>query len=102
MGSQVSINIEVFRANVANLKSSLAGLETNMSVNSFSQTNISPFTDDVEKFSEALQLLKKYKQLIEVDVDILKETGEAMRENDEQLARQQHVHSTTGPQPLPY
>ncbi|MCK0473462.1 TIGR04197 family type VII secretion effector [Halalkalibacter sp. APA_J-10(15)] len=102
MGAEVKINIEVFRANAEKLRGSLSQLESKMNVNkALGQTNISPFTDDVEKFAEALQLIKRYKQLIEVDVGILKETGEAMKENDEQLACQ-YVHSTTGSQPLPY
>ncbi|MFD2655186.1 TIGR04197 family type VII secretion effector [Gracilibacillus thailandensis] len=98
MSKEVSINMSVFRANVAKLKTALADIETNTTTNSFSKTNIEPFTKDLENVIEAMELLEQYKNILEADVSTLEQTGEQMREKDEELASVNHP--IVGPQPI--
>lgn len=88
MSEQVSINIDLFHANVDKLKSSLSDLTSGLNKNqTFTTTNISPFKDDLENLVKAIQLLEKYKAFLEEDIHTLKGTGDSIREKDEELAR---------------
>ncbi|MBU9723486.1 MULTISPECIES: TIGR04197 family type VII secretion effector [Bacillaceae] len=100
MGKEVRINIEVFNTNVEKLRNSVSGLETKLQTNRvFQKTNISPFVDDVENTARALEVLKKYRLFLEDDIVLLHDTGESMRDNDEQIATRIN-HVVSGPQPL--
>ncbi|WP_416150201.1 TIGR04197 family type VII secretion effector [Salipaludibacillus sp. HK11] len=98
ISKEVSINISVFRSSVSKLKSSVADIEVKRSTSSFSKTNIEPFTKDVENIIDTLELLKRYKRMLEVDFSTLRQTGEQMRETDEELASANHLHIR--PQPI--
>ncbi|WP_153463044.1 TIGR04197 family type VII secretion effector [Sediminibacillus terrae] len=88
MAEEVGINIDVFRSNIKKLQSSVSGLESGMKTNrSFEKTNIKPFIDDLENTIKAIELLEEYKTLLISDINTLEETGEKMREKDEELAR---------------
>ncbi|ENH96307.1 hypothetical protein J416_11562 [Gracilibacillus halophilus YIM-C55.5] len=88
MAEEVSINMSVFRSNLSKLKSSVANIEINQLTQSFSKTNIEPFTKDVENAAEAIKLLEKYKHVLEADAVTLEDTGEKLREKDEELSAQ--------------
>ncbi|WP_371069048.1 TIGR04197 family type VII secretion effector [Sediminibacillus sp. JSM 1682029] len=88
MAEEVGINMDVFRSNIKKLQSSVSGLESGMKTNrSFDKTNIKPFIDDLENTIKAIELLEEYKTLLISDINTLEETGEKMREKDEELAR---------------
>lgn len=68
MSKEVSINIELFRANIKNLEDSLTRLESGMKKNSvFDYTNITPFINDLKHLVQADKLLEQYKTLLETD-----------------------------------
>ncbi|MDE5415226.1 TIGR04197 family type VII secretion effector [Alkalihalobacterium chitinilyticum] len=96
MSKEVSINISVFRSSVSKLKTSVARIEAKRPTNAFRNTNIEPFTKDLENAIEAIELLERYKGILEADVTILEQTGEQMREKDQELASVYHPNS--GPQ----
>lgn len=88
MSKEVGINIELFQANVEKLSSSLTSLQTNLlKTKSFSNTNITPFTEDLQNVVKAMELLEKYKLILEADIITLKQTGESVMENDERVAK---------------
>ncbi|WP_106496023.1 TIGR04197 family type VII secretion effector [Lentibacillus sp. Marseille-P4043] len=100
MGEEVGINIGVFRSNVKNLRSSLSDLESGIKTSrTFDKTNITPFIDDLENTIKAIELLKKYKTLLDTDITTLGDIGEKMRETDENLGKQPSG-ITNGPQPI--
>lgn len=98
MSKEVSINMSVFRSNVSKLKSSVTDIEIKQPTSTLSKTNIEPFTKDLENVIEAIELLERYKKILETDITTLEQTGEKMREKDEELAAVNHPIS--GPQPL--
>src|SRR5690625_3583487 len=103
MAEEVGINIGVFQSNTSKLRSSVSGIEGSIKTNyTFDKTNIKPFMDDLENTIEAIQLLQKYKTLLDSDIDTLKNVGEKMKENDEILAAiTTDTDHVTGPQLLP-
>ncbi|MEN1967635.1 TIGR04197 family type VII secretion effector [Lentibacillus sp. N15] len=99
MSEKVSIDIGTFNSNIKKLRSSLAGLEIGIEKDrSFDKTNITPFTDDLENTMKAIELLSKYKNMLDTDITTLEGVGESMKENDERLAAMQA--DINGPQPL--
>src|SRR5690625_6556293 len=100
MAEEVGINIGVFQSNTSKLRSSVSGIEGSIKTNyTFDKTNIKPFMDDLENTIEAIQLLQKYKTLLDSDIDTLKNVGEKMKENDEILAAiTTDTDHVTGPQ----
>jgi len=100
MAEEVGINIGVFQSNTSKLRSSVSGIEGSIKTNyTFDKTNIKPFMDDLENTIEAIQLLRKYKTLLDSDIGTLENVGEKMKENDERLASITTGH-VTGPQPI--
>lgn len=88
MGKEVAVNISEIRAGVNKLRGSLTGLHTKFNAKQgFKNTNIPPFTADLETVNQSMELLEKYRLLLEEDSEVLSDTAETMRENDEQLAR---------------
>lgn len=97
MSKEVSINIELFRANIKKLEDSLTRLESGMKKNSaFDYTNITPFINDLKHLVQADKLLEQYKTLLDADIRTLQRTGESMKEHDDRLA--QTHHRAAGPQ----
>ncbi|GAE32064.1 TIGR04197 family type VII secretion effector [Halalkalibacter hemicellulosilyticus] len=90
MSKEVSINLPVFQANVSNLKTSVANIESNHLTNAFSKTNIEPFTKGLENANELMELLERYKSIVEADAATLEKTGEQIREKDAELAPASH------------
>ncbi len=88
----------VFRSNISKLKSSVTNIEIKQPTSTLSKTNIEPFTKDLENVIEAIELLERYKKILETDITTLEQTGEKMREKDEELAAVNHPSS--GPRPL--
>lgn len=87
MTREVGINIDLFRSNVGKLSDSLSGLQTNnIKTSTFSKTNINPFKQDLENMIKAVELLEKYKLILETDITTLKQTGESIREHDLKIA----------------
>ncbi|WP_249872491.1 TIGR04197 family type VII secretion effector [Oceanobacillus saliphilus] len=96
MAEEVGINSEVFRSNIEKLRGSLSNLESKIHANqTFKKTNITPFTNDLENIIKAVELINKYKMLLDEDISTLNNVGEQMRQNDEDLARQ-HNHVSNG------
>ncbi|MTW86061.1 TIGR04197 family type VII secretion effector [Virgibacillus dakarensis] len=101
MAEVVGINIGEFQSNIEKLRSSLSGLESSIKTSrTFDKTNIAPFTDDLENTIKAVKLLEEYKTLLDTDITTLEDTGEQMRENDENLANYNNPDPESGPQPL--
>ncbi|WP_416151675.1 TIGR04197 family type VII secretion effector [Salipaludibacillus sp. HK11] len=95
MSKEVSINVNVFRSNVSKFKTSISSIESNKTFETFSKTNIEPFTKDLESVSEVVELLKLYKSVLNNDIVRLENTGESLKETDEELARVNHNHTGT-------
>lgn len=103
MGEEIGIKIEVFRANIKKLRSSLSRLDSGIPKNrSFHRTNITPFTDDLENTIKAIELLIRYKSLLDADIRSLEDIGERIWETDERLAKNanNNRHHMSGPQPI--
>ncbi|GAB3799652.1 TIGR04197 family type VII secretion effector [Virgibacillus kimchii] len=97
---EVGINHGEFRSNVENLRNSVTALDSKIKTNrTFEKTNISPFTNDLENIIRAVELINKYKTLLNDDISILEDVGEQMKQNDEELASRNH-HVSNGFQPL--
>lgn len=80
--------MDEFLTVTSSLKSSTGNISSSMKTNrTLEMTNINPFTKDLEQTITAIELLEKYKALLESDNTILKDTGETMKENDEQIAQ---------------
>ncbi|MFA8437470.1 TIGR04197 family type VII secretion effector [Pueribacillus sp. YX66] len=87
MSKEIKLNTELFRSNVKSLRSSLDGLYVSMGRNkSFNMTTINPFKNDLENVMRALELLEKYKALLNADINKLQKTGEEMIEQDERIS----------------
>lgn len=97
---EVGINNDDFRSKVDNLRNSVTALDSKIKTNrTFEKTNIKPFTNDLENLIKAVELINKYKTLLNDDISILEDVGEQMKQNDEELASRNH-HVNNGPQPL--
>ncbi|GAB3799603.1 TIGR04197 family type VII secretion effector [Virgibacillus kimchii] len=100
MIEEVSINPGELKSQISALRSSASSLESSIKTSrTFNKTNIKPFIKDLENVIRAIELLQKYQTLLNSDIDILEQTIEQMRENDERLAALQKT-DVTGPQPL--
>lgn len=89
----VSINIGDFEEKVSSLNTAALNIKSTIKSDTpFEKTNIKPFTKDVEAALDAIELLKRYQQLLLADIDSLEHVGQEMKEHDEQIA------SATGPQ----
>lgn len=89
----VSINIGDFEENVSSLNTATLNIKGTIKSDApFEKTNIKPFTKDVEATIDAIDLLRKYKQMLLNDIESLEHVGQEMKEHDEQIA------SATGPQ----
>lgn len=100
MMSEVGINFDVFQSNVDNLRNSVTDLDSNIKTNrTFEKTNISPFTNDLENIIKAVELVNQYKIMLEQDISTLRDIGEQMKQNDEELANRNNVVSS-GPQAI--
>lgn len=87
MSKEIKLNIDLFRNNVESLHASLSNLNPSISrTQSFNNTTINPFKNDLENVVKALDLLEKYKVLIHSDINTLHKTGEEIKEQDESLA----------------
>lgn len=88
MAEEVSIKINEFNANINSLQSAVSSIDSSMKISrELEETNIAPFTKDLEKAIEAIKLLERYKQMLDADILALDNVGKEMVENDEQLAR---------------
>lgn len=97
---EVGVKINEAQSIVSTLRSSTSSIQINMSTNrSFTKTNITPFTKDLEKVIRAVELLKQYRTLLISDIDILEQTIEKIRENDERISKTTSMTSD-GPRPL--
>lgn len=95
----VGIEVGGFQSSIAKLKTSVSSIESSIKTNyAFDKTNIKPFVDDLENTIEAIELLKRYKKLLNSDIDTLENVGETMRDNDERIAAS--TGDGIGPQPI--
>ncbi|SHM54906.1 TIGR04197 family type VII secretion effector [Gracilibacillus kekensis] len=89
MTKEVSINMNVFRSNISNLRTSEGKLEGNIKNDwTFDKTNITPFTNDLENTLRTMELLKRYVEMLENDIITLQSIGEKIQETDENLGNQ--------------
>ncbi|WP_374067897.1 TIGR04197 family type VII secretion effector [Paraliobacillus sp. JSM ZJ581] len=90
--------MNVFRSNVSRLKSSVSNMKIKNNTDTFSKTNITPFTKDLEQVTEAIELLNRYKLILENDIDTLERTGNELQAMDSDLAN--YRNNISGPQPI--
>ncbi|MBT2598933.1 MULTISPECIES: TIGR04197 family type VII secretion effector [unclassified Oceanobacillus] len=97
--NEIGVNIGGFQSTITNLRTSVFSLESSLKTNyTFNKTNIKPFVEDLENTIEAIELLQRYKKLLETDIDTLENVGETMKENDERIARL--TNDMTGAKPI--
>lgn len=97
---EVGINLSEFQSTISGLRSSASSIESSIKTNrTFNKTNIKPFIQDLEHVIKAAELLTKYQALLSSDIDVLEQTGEQIREKDEELATMSNM-DITGPQRL--
>lgn len=99
MIDKIGINLGEFQLHISTLKSSATGIDSSIETNrTFNQTNITPFTKDLEHIIKAIELINKYQTLLHSDIDTLNQTGKKIKETDERLATGLRI--TTGPHSL--
>ncbi|WP_373895114.1 TIGR04197 family type VII secretion effector [Virgibacillus sp. CBA3643] len=95
MAGEVGIKISEFNSNISNLRSAVSSINSSIKLTrELEETNLEPFTKDLETTIEAIKLLERYKQMMDSDIQALDNVGKEMVENDEQLAK------VSGPQPV--
>lgn len=94
MAEEVSINIGEFNMNISNLRSAVSSIDSSIkTTREFEETNINPFTGDLETMINAIKLLERYKQMLNADSDALDSVGKEMDENDKELAQKTGANS---------
>lgn len=87
MSGEVGIKIGEFNSNLSNLRSAVSSIESSIKTDSeFEKTNIEPFTEDLESTIDAIELLERYKQMLNTDINALENVGNEMVENDNELS----------------
>jgi len=100
MAGLVSIQMDQFQSAISGLRSSGSSISSSMKTSrTLEKTNIEPFTKELELTIEAIQLLERYKALLDSDITILEDTGATMQESDERMG-QENTIAATGPQPI--
>ena len=85
---EIKLNVELFNSNIEQLQAAVSDMETNLiKTASFDQTNINPFKEELKQVTKAMELLSKYKSILEADIQTLKNTGEAIKKLDEQIEK---------------
>ncbi|WP_207368863.1 TIGR04197 family type VII secretion effector [Heyndrickxia coagulans] len=85
---EIKLNVELFNSNIEQLQAAVSDMETNLiKTTSFDQTNINPFKEELKQVTKAMELLRKYKSILEADIQTLKNTGEAIKKLDEQIEK---------------
>ncbi|AWP36516.1 MAG: TIGR04197 family type VII secretion effector [Heyndrickxia faecalis] len=85
---EIKLNVELFNSNIEQLQAAVSDMETNLiKTTSFDQTNINPFKEELKQVTKAMELLSKYKSILEADIQTLKNTGEAIKKLDEQIEK---------------
>lgn len=88
MAVEVSIDKDRFDLSISKLRSAVFSINSSIKTSrEFGKTNLTPFIYDLETTIDAIKLLDKYKQMLDVDINILDSIGEKMVENDEQIAQ---------------
>lgn len=88
MAEEVGININEFESNISTLRSAVSGINSSIKTNrEFENTDLKPFMDDLQTTIDAIQLLERYKQMLDADINALNNVGEEMVENDKELAQ---------------
>lgn len=88
MSEEIKINIEIFSSYITNLHTVTSNLHSDLSPKGkLESTNIEPFTEDLETIVDAIDLLDRYKQMLDSDIDILEELGEKIDEKDKEIAQ---------------
>lgn len=86
MSGLVSLNVKDFDANTSKLKSAVSSINSSFKLNYSLDTNLKPFTKDLETTIEAIKLLEQYKQLLNADAVALEFVGQEMVQNDQDLS----------------
>ncbi|AVD55626.1 TIGR04197 family type VII secretion effector [Heyndrickxia coagulans] len=85
---EIKLNVELFNSNIEQLRAAVSDMETNLiKTTSFDQTNINPFKEELKQVTKVMELLRKYKSILEADIQTLKNTGEAIKKLDEQIEK---------------
>ncbi|AEH52960.1 TIGR04197 family type VII secretion effector [Heyndrickxia coagulans] len=85
---EIKLNVELFNSNIEQLQAAVSDMETNLiKTTSFDQTNINPFKEELKQVTKAMELLRKYKSILEADIQTLKNTGESIKKLDEQIEK---------------
>lgn len=85
---EIKLNVELFDSNIEQLQAAVSDMETNLiKTTSFDQTNINPFKEELKQVTKAMELLRKYKSILEADIQTLKNTGESIKKLDEQIEK---------------
>lgn len=94
MAKKISINMSEFTSNVSGLRSSISQVDSGISTGeTFEDTNLKPFTENLEVLIQLINQLDEYKVLFQEDIQILENVGASLQEQDNKLASN---HSAPG------
>lgn len=86
MAGKISLNIKDFNANTEKLKSAVSNINSSIKLDYSLETNIKPFTKDLETTIDAIKLLEQYKQLLNNDAWALDFVGQEIVRQDQTLS----------------
>ncbi|HLR54323.1 MAG TPA: TIGR04197 family type VII secretion effector [Pseudogracilibacillus sp.] len=86
MAGKVSLNLKDFDANTEKLKSAVSNINSSFKLDYSLETNIKPFTKDLETTIDAIKLLEQYKQMLNADAWALDFVGQEMVQQDQDLS----------------
>jgi len=85
---EIKLNVDLFNSNIEQLQAAVSDLETSLiKTTSFDHTNINPFKEELKQVTKAMELVRKYKSILEADIQTLRKTGESIRKLDEQIEK---------------
>lgn len=85
---EIKLNVDLFNSNIEQLQAAVSDLETSLiKTTSFDHTNINPFKEKLKQVTKAMELVRKYKSILEADIQTLRKTGESIRKLDEQIEK---------------
>lgn len=87
MSGEIRIEMKVFESTIKQLSSALLQVDIGLKTNeTFKQTNIKPLTNDLESLVRSIELLEKYKLLLQNDIELLQTVGQSLHNQDKDIA----------------
>lgn len=89
MGYDISFNETEFNGKVESFENAIADIESKMSKGeTLDKTNLKPFVKDLENLVRTLEILEKYRDMLQQDITGIKNIGEGLKNQDAALSRQ--------------